>query len=114
MKKMKGSFSKNKIGRLEYNLDGVTAKFLVVIRKILLKEYRFHKVSDPINGLNEVVVVCSKNDIELNLEWDIWMGLYLISNSVEADSLVAELGSKIDKMINDSEFQLYHTDHKKS
>ena len=105
--KLEGAFNIAANGRQSYEIYHATSEFIFVAAKILHEQFGFSKSRMPIVGLDEVITDCERETIKLLLGWDIWSGFYFMANSEAGDAVVLEVGTFLNSIIPNPEFDSY-------
>lgn len=95
---MAGTFTRTASGHNSYNISDGEQNDIYKIADILEREFGFKMAAVPVAGLDGIYWETQKDEIELIAGWDIWSGLFVMSQCFAGDEAVAQIGSFIDNM----------------
>ncbi|GEM_PF-1153060 len=105
--KLTSIFYKAANGRQSYELYQATSALIPVVAEILRQRFGFSECKPPFVGLDEALTECEKGDSKLLLGWDNWSGFYIMADSEVDDLMMFEIGSYLDSIIQQPEFESY-------
>ncbi len=88
-------------GRLAYAVARATDQFILKAYEILHDQYGFANWEIVAFSFDEFLTECTRKDLKLHLEWDIWLGFCLYSDSTQGDAFVVEFGKYLDTRLPD-------------
>lgn len=96
---MVGTLTKIANGHSSYNIADADQNDIYKIADILIKTFGFKMAATPVAGPDGTYWETQKDNIKLTLGWDIWSGIFLMSQCSAGDEYVAQIGSFIDNIV---------------
>ena len=89
-----------------YQIENETPVIILKIAKILQDRFNFTS-KKPISGMDETVVVCTRDDVEILLGWDSSTGFYVTGKDKWGHTHVEDLAVYLDGIFDEPIFQGY-------
>jgi hypothetical protein len=102
---LEGKFIQTASGRKSFEVLHAKPEIIFPISKILVHEFGCTEPNIPTVGLDTVVTECYKDNIKLNLGWDIWSGFYIFADSVQGDKIVDKIGNYLIEILSSKKFE---------